>query len=92
MDTLHQNITDAEQQIPPAKEAFDAEREKLKQLEVKVSQADVKKVHQLLDKKNPPFLSKMCESMVALLRCQNNVNSKDVDSYFGNFDGLMYRM
>ena len=34
----------------------------------------------------------MCESMIALLRCKNNVSSSDVKSYIENFDGLMYKM
>ena len=61
-------------------------------MDVKVSSEQVKKLHQVLEKKNPLFLSKMCESLVALLRCRNNIDSKDVRTYIGNFDGLMYKM
>lgn len=30
--------------------------------------------------------------MIALLRCQNNVTSNDVERYISDFDGLMYKL
>ena len=67
-------------------------RDELKKFENQIDKKTVGKLYKILDKKAPEALSKMCESMVALLRGQKSASSSDVEMYLKNYDGLMYKM
>lgn len=45
-----------------------------------------------MQKKQPAFLSKMAESMVALLRRQSYASPSDVEMYLKNYQSLTYKM
>lgn len=79
-------------QLVGATAILNGEKQTLKELGGLVLPQKVKKLHQLLDKKRPVHLAKMCESLIALLRCKNTVSASDVEQYLANFDGLLYKM
>jgi dsDNA-specific endonuclease/ATPase MutS2 len=71
---------------------YRTQKEGLRDYESRISSKIVEKLHKKLDSKNPQFVSRMCESLVALIRCVNNVVPSDVEEYIGNYEGLKFKM
>ena len=68
------------------------QKTELKNFENKIDAKVVNKLAKYLDSKNPKFISKMSEALVALLRGVKTVQASDVEQYVSNYEGLIYKM
>lgn len=67
-------------------------RKEVKSAEELINEKGVQSLYKILEKKNPPILTILAESMVALLRGLKNVSPGDVQSYMKSYQSLKYKM
>ena len=58
----------------------------------RITKEQVTKLYALLDRKNPPKLTRCLEIMVALLKGARFAEPRDVATYLKSYDALMYKM
>jgi len=89
---IETNSVEYKQSLKEYRVQFKSKSDEVKKFEKSITQESVNKLYKLLQKKQPPFLSKMAECMVALLRSQSYASPSDVEMYLKNYQSLNYKM
>jgi len=89
---IETNSIEYKQSLKEYRVQFKSKSDEVKKFEKSITQESVNKLYKLLQKKQPPFLSKMAECMVALLRSQSYASPSDVEMYLKNYQSLNYKM